>query len=53
VPKVFLIEGEDLGAVLNDKDCRDEIIKVVQFCESVVCCRATPKQKAQVVGLIK
>jgi phospholipid-transporting ATPase len=28
-------------------------ISMAQHCESVVCCRVTPKQKAQVVKLIK
>lgn len=28
-------------------------IDIIQFCETVICCRVTPKQKAQVVALIK
>ena len=28
-------------------------MEIVQYCETVICCRVTPKQKAEVVALIK
>ncbi|KAL4496106.1 hypothetical protein ABPG72_015528 [Tetrahymena utriculariae] len=51
--KALLIEGEDLGDILQDDEFMDMLIATVKDCESVVCCRATPKQKAQVVKLVK
>jgi phospholipid-transporting ATPase len=39
--------------VLANGQLRREFVKMAKSCESVVCCRVTPKQKAQVVKLIK
>lgn len=51
--KAFIIDGQDLGFVLENTELSDILIDIIQFCESVVCCRATPKQKAAVVKLVK
>jgi len=38
---------------LNDEVLRELFISITKGCEAVVCCRVTPKQKADVVRLIK
>ena len=49
----ILVEGECLGTIIASKKFTKEFVKMAANCESVVCCRVTPKQKAQVVKLIK
>jgi P-type E1-E2 ATPase len=39
--------------ILADKLLRALLLSIVKGCEAVVCCRVTPKQKAEVVRLIK
>lgn len=51
--KAFIIDGQDLGFILEKEVLADNLIEVIRYCESVVCCRATPKQKAAVVKLVK
>lgn len=48
-----MVEGETLGMIIEDKMIKREFVNMAQHCDSVVCCRVTPKQKAQVVRLIK
>ena len=68
-PKALLIEGEALSktnwltfhliilsslAIILDNDLyKEETINMLKDCEAVICCRVTPKQKADVVRLIK
>jgi len=42
----FVIDGESLGHAL--KDHRDLLSEVCSHCNSVVCCRMSPIQKAEV-----
>ena len=35
------------------KDLSGELIKVCDLCESVICCRVSPKQKQEVVSLVR
>lgn len=51
--KSLLVEGESLTLIFNDQNCQKAFLKISKECESVVCCRVTPKQKALVVRLIK
>ena len=39
--------------VLEDEEMLKSFIHITKDCESVVCCRVTPKQKAMVVRTIK
>jgi soluble P-type ATPase len=39
--------------ILKCKELRSQFINIVKDFESVICCRSTPKQKADVVGLVK
>ncbi len=51
--KAFLVEGEALAIIFKEPDLKIKFIQITKDCESVVCCRVTPKQKAQVVRTIK
>ena len=31
----------------------DKIMQIAEFCEAVICCRVSPKQKADVVMLVR
>uniref|UniRef100_A0A8C7XDE0 Phospholipid-transporting ATPase n=1 Tax=Oryzias sinensis TaxID=183150 RepID=A0A8C7XDE0_9TELE len=37
----------------EEKYCRLELLRTVCMCQTVICCRVTPLQKAQVVQLVK
>lgn len=51
--KSLLVEGESLTLIFNNPAFQQAFLEISQHCESVVCCRVTPKQKALVVRLIK
>ncbi|EGR27708.1 phospholipid-translocating p-type flippase family protein, putative [Ichthyophthirius multifiliis] len=53
IQKSLLVEGESLAIILDDETLKQAFLKISQDCESVVCCRVTPKQKALIVRLIK
>lgn len=36
-----------------EKDLRLELLRTACMCQTVICCRVTPLQKAQVVQLVK
>ncbi|KAI7902367.1 uncharacterized protein BX663DRAFT_510883 [Cokeromyces recurvatus] len=48
----LIIDGTTLKYALED-DTRDQILTLGMQCASVICCRVSPKQKAQVVRLVK
>lgn len=48
----LVIDGTTLKYALED-DYRDMLLRLGMKCNSVVCCRVSPKQKAQVVTLVK
>jgi len=47
-----LIEGDSISHCLDD-DLKDLFWNIVKNSKSVVCCRCSPKQKAEVVGFVK
>lgn len=51
--KALLIEGDALNILTGHHDLREKFIHISKNCEAVICCRVTPKQKADVVRLIK
>ena len=51
--KAFILEGPNLGEILKSFETEVLLIQIVQYCEAVICCRVTPKQKADVVKLVK
>jgi len=51
--KALLIEGDALNILTSHHDLKEKFIHIAKNCEAVICCRVTPKQKADVVRLIK
>ncbi|CAK84558.1 unnamed protein product (macronuclear) [Paramecium tetraurelia] len=51
--KSFVVEGQSLQFVIDNEELAQAFVSMAKDCESVVCCRVTPKQKADVVRLIK
>ncbi|CAD8048326.1 unnamed protein product [Paramecium sonneborni] len=51
--KSILVEGESLLVLTGNQQLKREFTKMAMGCDSVVCCRVTPKQKAEVVHLVK
>ena len=51
--KALLIEGDALSIITSNQDLKEKFIHIAKNCEAVICCRVTPKQKADVVRLIK
>lgn len=48
----LIINGHSLAHVL-ESDVKNELLELACVCKTVVCCRVTPLQKAQVVELVK
>uniref|UniRef100_A0A8C6UTC7 Phospholipid-transporting ATPase n=1 Tax=Neogobius melanostomus TaxID=47308 RepID=A0A8C6UTC7_9GOBI len=48
----LIINGHSLAYAL-EKDLRLEFLRTACMCQTVICCRVTPLQKAQVVQLVK
>lgn len=48
----LIINGHSLAYAL-EKDLRLELLRTACMCQTVICCRVTPLQKAQVVQLVK
>jgi len=49
----LIINGSSLGHVFSDEQMRGLLLKIGVICKAVVACRVSPKQKAQVVALVK
>ncbi|KAJ1832755.1 hypothetical protein LPJ73_007971, partial [Coemansia sp. RSA 2703] len=49
----LVIDGASLSIVMGDPECRALLLEIAPLFKSVVCCRASPLQKAEVVKLIK
>lgn len=48
----LVVDGRTLALCLTPR-CEDKFVRLVARCTSVLCCRATPLQKAAVVRLVK
>lgn len=50
-----IIEGKSLIFALdkNEKDLRKNVYDLLYMCKSVICCRVSPIQKAEIVELVK
>lgn len=48
----LIIDGETLKYAL-DKKIKPQLLELGKRCQSVVCCRVSPLQKAKVVGMVK
>ncbi|KRX02568.1 P-type ATPase, cytoplasmic domain N [Pseudocohnilembus persalinus] len=51
--KYLLVTGDSLNFILEDKQNSQKFVDLSKTCESVICCRVSPKQKALVVKTIK
>lgn len=49
----LMLEGTDLAEITKDEQLKDHLIAVAEQCESVVCCRLLPLQKAEIVKLVR
>ena len=49
----IIIDGSTLAIVLKEKAIADQFFRLGLYASSVVCCRVSPKQKADVVHLAK
>ncbi|GJJ70728.1 phospholipid-translocating ATPase [Entomortierella parvispora] len=49
----LIVDGSALKILLDDPESRQDLIKLSDVCFSVICCRASPLQKALVVELIR
>lgn len=49
----LVIQGELLHTVLEDDEIAKGFLELAKMCKSVVCCRVSPLQKAQIVLLVK
>ena len=43
IKKSIIVEGESLACILEDEDNRKLFIEMAPNCETVICCRVTPK----------
>ncbi|KAG8996124.1 hypothetical protein FRB94_008549 [Tulasnella sp. JGI-2019a] len=50
---VLVIDGAALTHALVEDFTREMLLQLGTHCEAVICCRVSPKQKAQVTGLVK
>lgn len=50
---VIVVEGYILASILGNRELEDRFFKMTLRAKSVVCCRVSPKQKADVVRLYK
>ncbi|KAJ3017312.1 hypothetical protein HKX48_003626 [Thoreauomyces humboldtii] len=49
----LVIDGAALAVTLSDPTGRAELLRLSTRCASVICCRVSPLQKAQIVTLVK
>lgn len=49
----LVIDGHSLALVLVDEKLQEQFIQVCKQCASVLCCRVSPRQKAQVTKLVR
>ena len=49
----MIVENTALSFITNSEDFEMNFVRVSKTCEAVICCRVSPKQKADVVRMIK
>ena len=49
----MIVQAEALALISSDENFRRNFIRISKTCEAVICCRVSPKQKADVVRMIK
>ena len=51
--RALVVQAEALGLIIGKEQYRQKFIRISKTCEAVICCRVSPKQKADVVRMIK
>ena len=51
--RVVIVQNEALATISSNVEFRQNFIQISKTCEAVICCRVSPKQKADVVNMIK
>lgn len=49
----LVVEGQTLTIILDDPFLKKQFLKLACKCKSVICCRVSPSQKADIVLLVK
>lgn len=49
----LVIDGQSLAYILADEALQEQFLQVCINCSSVLCCRVSPRQKAQVTTLVR
>jgi len=52
-PRALVIEGAALKHLQGDVELEELVFNVASQCDSVIACRVTPRQKAQLVNLVR
>ena len=53
IRRALIVESTALTYITERSDLEMNFIRVSKTCETVICCRVSPKQKADVVRMIK
>jgi hypothetical protein len=53
VEYALIIDGQSLAFILADEELQERFLQVCINCSSVLCCRVSPRQKAQVTLLVR
>ncbi|OUM63801.1 hypothetical protein PIROE2DRAFT_43155, partial [Piromyces sp. E2] len=49
----LIVDGQSLQLIMEKPELRRRFLDTATSCRAVICCRVSPKQKAQVVNLVK
>ncbi|ORX81203.1 phospholipid-translocating P-type ATPase [Anaeromyces robustus] len=49
----LIVDGQSLQIILEKPNLRNRFLETATNCRAVICCRVSPKQKSQVVSLVK
>jgi len=49
----LIVDGQSLHLIMEKPDLRRRFLDTATNCRAVICCRVSPKQKSQVVSLVK
>jgi len=52
-PPGLVISGQSLLYVLDDEDLKRQLVEIARPCSSLIACRLSPRQKAELVRLVK
>ncbi|CAI9114972.1 OLC1v1015801C1 [Oldenlandia corymbosa var. corymbosa] len=53
VPSALIVDGKVIEIALRNEIGRNQFLQLAVICDSVICCRVSPKQKALITRLVK